>query len=237
MKFGMPPLGKMKREDWQFVLSVFLPVTVGLTLVTCQPARVAESVSAPAVVDTKPKPIPITLQWPRGFFRQDLSYRPTVKEDTPLGHTRWEATKVAPYIGFELWMVISDGKVKKEKDWPYCNYDVPIIEADWSAPPQEDGCGGCEGPPSNLIGYRSYCGPRRYYDLQSCKRDMLGVSGEFLYGDQERGYYDDQERWRYYDQVRVECRPVKLDEYPVSDFEFRDAKALAAARKANGGPQ
>lgn len=233
MKFGMPPFGQLRREDLLFMGQMFLPVMAGLMLVTCQPAPAPQ---APQTVAVEPaqKPIPITLNWPRGFFRSDLSYKMPVEENTPLGHTRWDVTKVAPYIGFELWMIISDGRVEKAKDFPYCDNDTPIIEADWSAPPQDDGCGGCEGPPTNLLGYRSYCGPRRYYDLESCKQDSLGVSGEFLFGDQERGYYDDQNRWHHYDRVRVECRAVKLDEYPVSDFEFRDAKALAAARRAKG---
>jgi hypothetical protein len=231
MKFAIPSLKKLKRDDWQFVLQTFTPVLLGAMLVSMgQCSQTASPEIAP--VATAPKtaePIPVVLRWPRSYSVGGLSSNSPVIPGTPLGQ-RAEAVKLdRPFTGYELWVILGDGKKERADNHPYCYQDIPIIEYHWELKTEDDG----EGPPTTVLGYRDRCGPRQYYSWDDCMSDAFTVGGEWLFNPNHgRGYYDDRDRWHHYDRARFECRAVTLDEYPVNDIERRDARALAAARRA-----
>lgn len=179
------------------------------------------------------EPIPITIRTPHYVSRPGRVQKRAL-ERTLLGHTGRDATKLdRSFLGYELWIIVSDGEVEMEDDFPFCKFDAPIIERDYSGLPNSDGA-----YPEHLLGYRTYCGPRRYYTHGDCMRDAFDIGGDLLASGHRisRGYYNDQRQWIPYDRARFECREVVLDEYPVADAEWRDERKLAAARKPPPNP-
>lgn len=231
MKVAMPPLAKLTRNDWQFTLQIFLPVLLALMVISAgqcsQQHPAPEQVVAAIEADAKPAPIPVKLQWPTSYFRigdHEANPASPLQEGTPLGHiTSHERPKSGRTIKvWNLWVLISDGKGHDEaREINYCRDAVPIIENDWDAGAQDDGCDGCEGPLTNLLGYRDYCGPFGYYEKDDCTRSAFEIGGDWLVTKFPHIMGDDNETVIRRDRAEFQCRATLTDEYPINEVEER----------------
>lgn len=228
----------MNGAPWGSLLTRPVLIIVGVSLVAGLLLGRCTSPGAPATqtvgeiaptTSVKILPLEVRGVWPN----IDLEYPQVIDpKDTLLGsdHDHSKESKIGYQVrAYELVAELLGERWSKETrpttfSPSWCRFNIPILDVDYNAPLPDDGCGGCEGRPGRVLGYRDFCGTWRFYTLEDCNYARLSIGQAVIRNTIAAG------PWGQWEGVRLSCAAVTTDVYPIAWAEDRDSKALRKAR-------